>query len=250
MISIGSDAQVSFSVPTDRSAMKGTYVVFLNQGDDEEVELFGLGELPTSKIIVKPAQLNFPGNTNATFAIKGPAGVNIPLIIIDDSDNEKLSDVVSIGPDGKGVYETSLVGWSSGVYSIDLRHANARASEVFAIGMTTGSGEITMKSVKDSFKPGEGILIMGNTGPNSLLSLTLVDTTGINVKNKVFVSLYFRYYRDKKRVCISTVFIFSFLRQFSFCLRLFFPERGKKQNECSEHFKSSYQHQPGKKPFA
>ena len=204
VISIGSDAQVSFSVPTDRSAMKGTYVVFLNQGDDEEVELFGLGELPTSKIIVKPAQLNFPGNTNATFAIKGPAGVNIPLIIIDDSDNEKLSDVVSIGPDGKGVYETSLVGWSSGVYSIDLRHANARASEVFAIGMTTGSGEITMKSVKDSFKPGEGILIMGNTGPNSLLSLTLVDTTGINVKkvdafsdkNGLFVS-------DKLRIPAS-----------------------------------------------
>jgi len=182
VISIGSDAQVSFSVPTDRSSMKGTYVVFLNQGNTEEVELFGLGELPTSKIIVRPAQLNFPGNTNATFAIKGPAGINIPLIIIDDSDNEKLSDIVSIGPDGKGTYETSLVGWSSGVYSIDLRHANARASEVFAIGMTTGSGEITMKSVKDSFTPGEGILIMGNTGPNSLLSITLVDTAGLNVK--------------------------------------------------------------------
>ena len=182
VILVGSDAQVSFSIPTERSYMKGTYVVFLNQGDVEEVELFGLGELPTSKIIVKPSQLNFPGNTNATFTIKGPAGVNVPLIIIDDSDNEKLSDIVSIGPDGKAIYETSLVGWSSGVYSIDLRHANARASEVFAIGMTTGSGEITMKSVKDSFKPGEGILIMGNTGPNSLLSITLVDTAGINVK--------------------------------------------------------------------
>ena len=206
VISVGSDAQISFSIPTERSAMKGTYVVFLNQGDVEEVELFGLGELPTSKIIVKPAQLNFPGNTNATFTIKGPAGVNIPLIIIDDSDNEKLSDIVSIGPDGKGIYETSLVGWSSGVYSIDLRHANARASEVFAIGMTTGSGDITMKSVKDSFKPGEGILIMGNTGPNSLLSISLVDTAGITVKkvdafsdkNGLFVS-------DKLRIPANAV---------------------------------------------
>jgi len=206
VISVGSDAQISFSIPTERSAMKGTYVVFLNQGDIEEVELFGLGELPTSKIIVKPAQLNFPGNTNATFTIKGPAGVNIPLIIIDDSDNEKLSDIVSIGPDGKGIYETSLVGWSSGVYSIDLRHANARASEVFAIGMTTGSGDITMKSVKDSFKPGEGILIMGNTGPNSLLSISLVDTAGITVKkvdafsdkNGLFVS-------DKLRIPANAV---------------------------------------------
>ena len=206
VISVGSDAQISFSIPTERSAMKGTYVVFLNQGDIEEVELFGLGELPTSKIIVKPAQLNFPGNTNATFSIKGPAGVNIPLIIIDDSDNEKLSDIVSIGPDGKGIFETSLVGWSSGVYSIDLRHANARASEVFAIGMTTGSGDITMKSVKDSFKPGEGILIMGNTGPNSLLSISLVDTAGITVKkvdafsdkNGLFVS-------DKLRIPANAV---------------------------------------------
>ena len=206
VIAVGSDAQVSFSIPTERGAVKGTYVVYLNQGDIEEIELFGLGELPTSKIIVKPAQLNFPGNTNATFTIKGPAGINVPLIIIDDSDNEKLSDMVFIGPDGKAIYETSLVGWSSGVYSIDLRHANARASEVFAIGMTTGSGEITMKSVKDSFKPGEGILIMGNTGPNSLLSITLVDTAGITVKkvdafsdkNGLFVS-------DKLRIPANAV---------------------------------------------
>ena len=201
VIKVGSDGKVSFSIPTDRSSMKGTYTVFLNQGDVEEIELFGLGELPTSKIIVKPSQLNFPGNSNATFIIKGPAGVNIPLIIIDDSDNEKLSDTVLIGPGGKATYETSLLGWSSGVYSIDLRHANARASELFAIGMSIGSGEITMKSVKDSFTPGEGILIMGNTGPNSLLTLTLITNLGTEIKkvetfsdkNGLFVS-------DKLRV--------------------------------------------------
>jgi len=206
VIGVGSDGQVSFSVPTERSSLKGTYAVFLNQGDVEEVELFGLGELPTSKIIVKPLQLNFPGNSNATFTIKGPAGVNIPLIIIDDSDNEKLSDIVSIGPDGKGVFETSLLGWSSGVYSIDLRHANARASELFAIGMSTGSGEITMKSVKDSFLPGESILIMGDTGANSILIISLVDNTGTVVKkvdtfsdkNGLFVS-------DKLRIPSNAV---------------------------------------------
>jgi len=182
VFSVGNDSQISFTIPTERSSMKGTYVVFLNQGSVEEVELFGLGELPTSKIIVKPTQLNFAGNSNATFTIKGPAGINIPLIIIDDSDNEKLSDTVLVGPDGKAIYETSLAGWSSGVYSIDLRHANARASELFAIGMTTGSGDITMKSVKDSFLPGEGILIMGNTGPNSLLTISLVDNLGATIK--------------------------------------------------------------------
>jgi len=201
VLGIGSDSQVSFSIPTDRSSIKGTYVVFLSQGDIEEVELFGLGELPTSKIIVKPSQLNFPGNTNATFTIKGPAGANIPLIIIDDSDNEKLSDNILIGPDGKAIYETSLIGWSSGVYSIDLRQGSARASEVFAIGMTTGSGEITMKSVKDSFLPGEGILIMGNTGPNSLLTITLVDSDNKTVKKvDAFSDKNGQFVSDKLRI--------------------------------------------------
>jgi len=201
VLGVGSDSQVSFSIPTDRSSVKGTYVVFLSQGSVEEVELFGLGELPTSKIIVKPSQLNFPGNTNATFTIKGPAGANIPLIIIDDSDNEKLSDSVLIGPDGKAVFETSLVGWSSGVYSIDLRQGSARASEVFAIGMTTGSGEITMKSVKDSFLPGEGILIMGNTGPNSLLTISLVDSDGKTVKRvDAFSDKNGQFVSDKLRI--------------------------------------------------
>jgi len=182
VVSVGSDGTVSFTIPTERAFMKGTYVVSLIQGDLEEIELFGLGELPTSKIIVKPSQLNFPGNSNATFNIKGPVGGNIPLIIIDDSDNEKISDTVIIGPDGKAVYEVNLSGWSTGVYSIDLRQGNARASEYFAIGMTTGSGEITMKSVKDSFLPGESILIMGNTGANSLLAISLVDNLGATVK--------------------------------------------------------------------
>jgi len=182
VISVGPDGKVSFSIPTERGAIKGTYAVYLIQDDVEEVELFGLGELPTSKIIVRPEQLNFPGNSNATFTIKGPSGAKIPLIIIDDSDNEKLSDTVLIGPDGKATYETDLTGWSTGVYSIDLRHANARASELFAIGMSTGSGEITLKSVKDSFTPGESILIMGNTGANSLLTISLVDKTGETVK--------------------------------------------------------------------
>ena len=201
VIGIGSDGQVSFSIPTERSAIKGTYVVFMNQGDVEEIELFGLGELPTSKIIVKPTQLNFPGNSNATFSIKGPAGINVPLIIIDDSDNEKLADVVSIGPDGKAMYETSLVGWSSGVYSIDLRHANARASELFAIGMSTGSGEITMKSVKDSFLPGESILIMGNTGGNSLLTISLVNSAGETIKKvDAFSDKNGKFVSDKLRI--------------------------------------------------
>ena len=157
--------------------------------------------MPRDKIIVRPEQLNFPGNSNATFTIQGPAGINIPLLIIDDSDNEKLSDTILIGPDGKAIYETSLVGWSSGVYSIDLRHANARASEVFAIGMSTGSGEINMMSVKDSFLPGEGILIMGDTGANSLLTISLVNNAGITVKKvDAFSNKDGRFVSDKLRV--------------------------------------------------
>ena len=201
VVSVGSDGEVSFTIPTERGFMKGTYVVSLIQGDIEEIELFGLGELPTSKIIVRPSQLNFPGNSNATFNIKGPVGMNIPLIIIDDSDNEKLSDTVLIGPDGKAVYETSLSGWSTGVYSIDLRQGNARASEYFAIGMTTGSGEITMKSVKDSFLPGESILIMGNTGANSLLTISLVDNLGATVKKiDAFSDKNGQFVSDKLRI--------------------------------------------------
>ena len=201
LIAVNADGDVSFSVPTERSSLKGTYIVFLTQGDVEEIELFGLGELPRDKIIVRPEQLNFPGNSNATFTIQGPAGINIPLLIIDDSDNEKLSDTILIGPDGKAIYETSLVGWSSGVYSIDLRHANARASEVFAIGMSTGSGEINMMSVKDSFLPGEGILIMGDTGANSLLTISLVNNAGITVKKvDAFSNKDGRFVSDKLRV--------------------------------------------------
>ena len=39
-----------------------------------------------------------------------------------------------------------------------------------------------MKSVKDSFLPGESILIMGNTGGNSLLTISLVNSAGETMK--------------------------------------------------------------------
>ena len=58
----------------------------------------------------------------------------------------------------------------------------ARGDTVFSIGLTQGSGVINMQTTKGDYNPGESILLMGNTGSNSLLTLTLFDSNETAVK--------------------------------------------------------------------
>jgi len=58
-----------------------------------------------------------------------------------------------------------------------------------------------MKSVKDSFLPGESILIMGNTGGNSLLTISLVNSAGETIKKvDAFSDKNGKFVSDKLRI--------------------------------------------------
>jgi archaellum component FlaF (FlaF/FlaG flagellin family) len=52
------------------------------------------------------------------------------------------------------------------------------------VGLQTGSGEISIATTKLNYEPGESILILGDTKPNILLTLTLTDPDENEVKVK------------------------------------------------------------------
>ncbi|MCH8859729.1 MAG: biofilm-associated protein, partial [Thaumarchaeota archaeon] len=184
IINVNSSGEVDIQFTTIPSSIQGTYVLFASQGEDIDIVLVGLGELPEDKLIIKFDKLNYSQDEILIIEIQGPASSTISLLIIDPSDKNKFTDTMILEPDGQSNYELDLTGYSSGVYTAVLTRANTQTSEIFSVGLLTGSGEIHVRSTKDSYQPGESILILGDSSKNVLLTLELRDPDGEVVKTK------------------------------------------------------------------
>jgi len=184
IILVASSGEVDIEFTTIASSIEGTYVLFASQGEDIDIVLVGLGELPEDKLVVKFDKLNYSTSETLIMEIQGPASSTISLLIVDPSDKNKFSDTVILEPDGQSNYELDLTGYSSGVYTAVLKRGNSQTSEIFSVGLLTGSGEIHALSTKDTYQPGESILILGDSAANILLTLELRDPNGEVVKTK------------------------------------------------------------------
>lgn len=185
-LNIDSSGVVNIELPTFQSSIEGTYVLFASQGDDVDIVIVGLGQLPEEKIVVKPDKLNYSTSEKALLEIKGPASSSVSLLILDPSGKKKFNtdNPIILGPDGKSHYELDLSGYGSGVYTVVLTRGNAQTSEVFSVGLQTGSGEINAKTTKETYQPGESILILGDSSKNALLTIELIDPDGNVLKTK------------------------------------------------------------------
>ena len=112
------------------------------------------------------------------------------MLIVDPSDKPKIfSDgnsviPITLQPDGRKTYSLDLNGYSSGVYTAVVNKGAAKNSKIFTVGLQTGSGEIKISSTKLEYRPGESILILGEAKPNTLLTVTLIDSDGTVWKTK------------------------------------------------------------------
>ena len=109
----------------------------------------------------------------------------VSLRILDPLDNPK-GDVVMIalGPDGSGSYSLELDGYLSGVYIAVISKGNTQSTEIFTVGLQTGSSKIEINTTKMNYLPGDSILVLGNTSPNVILNIMLIDPEGNEVKMK------------------------------------------------------------------
>ena len=201
LITVDSSGIITFEIQTELSQMKGTYVLHANQGKENGISVVGLGEEPVEVIVVDSTKLNYNTTENIKIQIQGEPNATVAIIILDDSSKEKISDTVNLGADGFHTYEIESNELSVGTYVVEVRHGKARGDTVFSIGLTQGSGVITMQTTKDEYNAGESILLMGNTGANSLLTLTLYSSEGTVVKQvEVFTSKNGAFQSDKFRI--------------------------------------------------
>lgn len=187
IIPVDDSGLVKFEFPTDATSAKGTYVVLVTQGQDTDVVRVGLGGPPGESIVASFDKLNYSTSDKAKMTIRGPASVNVSILILDPSDKPKgPSDYVKLGLDGQKDYEIDLTTYKSGVYSVVLKYQTSKTTEAFTVGLQLGAaGEIEMKATKETYQQGNGILVLGSAKPNSLLNLKITDPSGTTIRHKV-----------------------------------------------------------------
>ncbi|MEK0345949.1 MAG: biofilm-associated protein [Nitrosopumilus sp.] len=186
IIQVDDSGFVEFEFPTTQSILEGTYTLIATQGKEKEFIFAGIGQLPSIPVNLEFDKLNYKAGDTAIISLIGKGSDIVSLLIIDPSDRQKGDTIsITLQPDGRGSYSLNLDGYASGVYNAIVSKGNTKNTEMFAVGLQTGSGEIQITAVKDEYKPSESILILGNTKHGDVLvTLTLINEKGEKVKSK------------------------------------------------------------------
>jgi len=130
-------------------------------------------------------KLNYQSTEIAKITITGTPQDVVSLLIIDPFDKPKGETVsITLQSDGIGTHDLVLSGYVSGVYTAVVSKGSSQSSEIFSVGLQTGSGKITITTTKSNYEPGDSILILGDTEANILLTISLIDPDGNEVKVK------------------------------------------------------------------
>jgi uncharacterized protein YxjI len=182
---VNESGHVEFEYKTESTSIKGTYTLIVTQGEHKELIFVGLGQLPTIPVNLEFDQLNYKTEDIAIITITGKANEIISLLIIDPSDKPKENPIsITLQPDGTKIYYLDLSKYSSGAYTAVISKGNTQSTQIFTVGLQTGSGNIEINTTKTKYLTGDSILILGNTSPNVLLTIILKDPDGNNMKVK------------------------------------------------------------------
>ncbi len=185
IIQIEDSGIVEFEFPTSQNTPEGTYTLIATQDNNKEFSHAGLGQLPSIPVNLEFDKLSYKTGDTAVITLIGKASEIISLLIIDPSDNP-IGETISITlqGDGRATHSISLKGFSSGIYNAVVSKGSSQSSEVFTVGLQTGSGQIKINTTKEDYHSGDSILILGDTSANSLLTITMVNPDGDEIKTR------------------------------------------------------------------
>ena len=187
IITSDGSGNLNYEFVTDDTFSTGTYTVIVKQEEGSDAAVFGIGQYPSTRIVVLVEKTNFALNSKAILSIVGPPSSKLSIAILDSNDNLKISDSVTTSSIGKIKHTIDLTGLSTGVYRIAVSETNIQDSVKFSVGLEPGSGAISLIATKDNYSPGQSVLVLGNTGSNARLTITLLDPSGnVSSKTEIF----------------------------------------------------------------
>lgn len=184
IVNTDNSGSVQFEYATSFSSKEGTYMLIATQDGNKEFVFAGLGQLPIIPIDLEFDKLNYKSNETAAISLIGEASDAVKLSIIDPSDQLEEVGTITLGPDGVGKHSLDLSGYKSGIYTAVISKGSSESTEIFTVGLRISIGEVDIETTNLDYHPGDSILILGNTDPNSLLTITLRDPDGNEVRVK------------------------------------------------------------------
>jgi hypothetical protein len=181
---VGSNGTVTLSRHLDIGVKEGTYVLTATQGTEFATVLIGVGQVPSQPLFATMDSLNYKTTEKPKINIIGPPSAKINLLIIDPSDKQKFADSFSLGVDGYHTYSFNLTGYTSGIYTAVISRGNTHAENKFSVGLQTTTGPITLRTLQETYHPGESILLIGDSNPNVIVTVSLTDPNGVKVKTQ------------------------------------------------------------------
>ena len=187
VITSDGSGNLNYEFVTDNRFSAGTYTAIIKQEEGADATLFGINQYPSTSVIALLEKTNFALNSKAVLNIIGPPSSKLSIAVLDSNDNLKMSNSVTTNSLGKTKHVMNLDGLSAGVYRAAVSVQNVQDSVKFSIGLETGSGGISLATTQENYSPGDSILLIGNTGNNSRLAITLFDPSGnISVLTEIF----------------------------------------------------------------
>ena len=186
IIEVGPSGIIEFEYPTIANVDKeGTWTLIATQGKNKEFIFAGLGEVPTIPVNFEFDKLNYKSSETALITFTGKPSDILSMLIVDPSDKPKGETIsIQLESDGRSIYELDLDKYSSGVYTAVVSKGSTKSTEIFTVGLQTGSGEVDINTTKLEYGAGDSVLILGNTNSNVLLTITLYDQDGKEIKSK------------------------------------------------------------------
>ena len=181
ILKIDETGEIKYEFPRQESFNEGTYVLRATQNDVTQVSLFTLGAYSYDRVVVYLEKMNFKASDQSSITILGPPSTELTLNIFDPSDNRKFTESIKTNSIGTKTFQLDLTGYSSGVYKAVVSNPTYQDTAKFSVGLSSGSGTINFSSTKPNYSPGESMLIIGNTGANALLNISLIDPNGETV---------------------------------------------------------------------
>ena len=169
------NGNLDYSFTTTDSFETGTYTAILKQSTGSDATVFGIGKYPTTTIVTLMEKTNFLLNSKAILNIIGPPTSKLNIQILDSNDQIELTDSLVTSSTGKMKYTIDLDGLTSGIYRAVVSSLSIQDSIKFSIGLEPGSGSISLISIQETYSPGQSILVLGNTGSNARITITLYD---------------------------------------------------------------------------
>ena len=166
---------------TQSTSIAGTYTLFAFQSNEVEIVTVGLGEFPKNELSAKMDKVNYKIGESALIALIGQPSETLEFLIEDQNSFEKFKETITLGSDGKKNYHLNLE-LLPGIYNAVISTSDHQTTEVFTVGLQPSFLEIDLEIAKKVYSPGQSILVLGKSVPNSAVDLFLIDPEGNLIK--------------------------------------------------------------------